>query len=169
MKKDKYIEYILWILAIILLFPALFVNLGLMPLNFPSDEPTRAIVALEMMISGDYIHPTINGELYYNKPPLFNWIIIFFNKITGNLSELTLRLPVTFSLLFYGLFIFLFTRKYYGNKTALLHALVFISCGRILFWDSFIGLIDISFSMIIFMLFMSVFYFFRKEKYNSLS
>ncbi len=40
------------------------------------EEPRRALVAMEMMYSGDYIHTTIHGAAYYNKPPLFNWLVV---------------------------------------------------------------------------------------------
>ncbi len=40
-----------------LLIPALLINLGMLPLI--GDEAIRAVVALEMMASGDYITPTL--------------------------------------------------------------------------------------------------------------
>ena len=44
---------------------ALFLNLGLEPLHF--EEPRRAIVALEMELTGNWWVPKINGEYYFNK------------------------------------------------------------------------------------------------------
>lgn len=76
-----------------------------------SDEPTRAIVTLEMMVKGNYITPTINGEFYYNKPPLFNWILAGFAYLTGNLNEVIFRLPTVISLLLFALAIFLIGKK----------------------------------------------------------
>lgn len=101
--------YYIWILVLLLLIPALFINIGLMPLL--SDEPTRAIVTLEMMVKGNYITPTINGEFYYNKPPLFNWILAGFAYLTGNLNEVIFRLPTVISLLLFALAIFLIGKK----------------------------------------------------------
>ena len=60
-----------YIAAIFLLLPALLINLGI--LTFIDDEGIRSLVALEMKLSGNYITPTLNGEFYYNKPPLYNW------------------------------------------------------------------------------------------------
>ena len=54
-----------------LAIPPFFINLGLLPLF--ADEPTRANVALEMILSGNYSVPTIGGEYYYNKPPVYNY------------------------------------------------------------------------------------------------
>jgi 4-amino-4-deoxy-L-arabinose transferase-like glycosyltransferase len=146
----------------------LFWHLGFLAINFPTDEPTRSIVALEMILSGNYIVPTINGEFYYNKPPLYNWIIILYYKIAGNYSEFTLRLPVVIHLLLFGLTIFLFVRKHYGNKQGFIVAMLFITSGRILFWDSFLGLIDITFSWLVYTSFMVIYHFHRKKNYLAL-
>jgi len=153
----------LYIIAIILLFPALFINLGLLPLI--TDEPTRGIVALEMTLTDNYFVPTINGEFYYNKPPLYNWILILSTKLCGGFSEFALRLPTVISLLFFGFLIFVFVRKHYGNKIAILNALILITGGRVLLWDSFQGLIDIFYSSLVFLSFMLIYHFYQKSKF----
>ena len=123
-------KHLLWIILLMLPF-ALFLNLGLMPLI--SDEPTRGIVSLEMMISGNYITPTINGEFYYNKPPLFNWLLCGFMEVSGRQNEFILRLPTVISLLLIGLVIFLLSRKSLGKQYALITSLLYITSARIFF------------------------------------
>ena len=74
---QRFFSNTLWvILACLLLLPALLINLGLM--TFIDDEAIRALVALEMKWSGNFITPTLHGEYYYNKPPLFNGILLVF-------------------------------------------------------------------------------------------
>jgi 4-amino-4-deoxy-L-arabinose transferase-like glycosyltransferase len=153
---------ILQLFVILISIPALFINLGLLPLI--SDEPTRGIVTLEMLISGDYIHPTINGELYFNKPPLFNWIQAVFISISGSTDEWVFRLPAVVSLIFFCIIIYFSSKKYLGYY-AFIAALGYLVCGRILFWDSFMGLIDISYSIVVYTSFMWMIHFHRKEKY----
>ncbi|MBE9492267.1 MAG: glycosyltransferase family 39 protein [Bacteroidetes bacterium] len=157
--------WILYTIAILLLFPALLINLGINPVYLASDEAIRALVSLEMIISDDYITPTLQGEIYLKKPPLFNWIIIVFFKIFGNYDELALRLPTILSCLIFGLIIVLFLKKYLGKEGGLIVALIVLTSGRILFWDSFLGLIDITFSVVIFLNFMVIYHFFRKGSY----
>ena len=159
---------IFYIFSILMLFPALLWHLGFLAINFPTDEPTRAIVALEMIVSGNYFTPTINGEFYYNKPPLYNWIIIAYYKLAGNYSEFTLRLPVVIGLFLFGISIFYFVRKELGGKKAFIIAMLFITSGRILFWDSFLGLIDITFSFLVYTSFMSIWFLHKKRKYLAL-
>lgn len=154
--------------AVVMLFPALLWHLGFLAINFPTDEPTRAIVALEMIVSGNYVTPTINGDFYYNKPPLYNWIIIAYYKLAGNYSEFTLRLPVVVGLLLFGLTIFWFVRRHLGNKQGFIVAILFITSGRILFWDSFLGLIDITFSWLVYLSFMLIYHFREKKQYLAL-
>ncbi|MCD4735143.1 MAG: glycosyltransferase family 39 protein, partial [Bacteroidales bacterium] len=164
-KFTSYIEnhnWVLYALFLILLVPALLINLGYLPLIFPSDEPRRALVALEMMISDNYITPTLNGEFYYNKPPLYNWIIAGFYQMSGSCSEFALRLPVTIALVLFGITIFLFHRRRFGTIHAFTVAAIFITCGRILFYDSFIGLIDICYSWIVYLNFMVIYLYYDK-------
>ena len=157
---------ILAIICLLLLFPALFINLGLM--TFIDDEAIRSLVALEMDLRGNYIMPTLNQEAYFNKPPLFNWLLLGYFYLLGNLTELTARSANVISLLAYAGVIFLSTRPFLGNKRALLNAFFLITCGRILFWDSMLGLIDITFSLVIFSSFMVVFYAFQKKLWYTL-
>jgi 4-amino-4-deoxy-L-arabinose transferase-like glycosyltransferase len=126
-------QYLVWVI-LLLLFPALFINLGMSPLI--GDEAIRGVVSFEMQKSGNWVIPTINGEHYYNKPPLYNWILLGFFNTFKQYSEFILRLPSVISLLLFGLLIYFTTRKELGKRVALLSSLIFISCGRILFYDS---------------------------------
>ncbi len=161
--KEKLQNLIFISVIIILLFPALLVNLGLLPLT--ADEATRATVALEMDYSGNLLTPTINGAYYFNKPPLYNWLLLSLYKMTGSHSEWIIRTPTIISLVLFGFIIFWYVSKNTNRKTGLLSALAFITCGRILFYDSFLGLIDITFSMLIFLNFMLIYEFLRRDKY----
>ena len=158
-KNPKYIYGFI----VLLIFPAFFINLGLYPFNL--DEATRAVVAIEMKFSENIIVPTINGESYYNKPPLFNWIQLLLVNATGSMEEWVFRIPVVLSLLGLGLSVFLTLRKELGLKVSLLTAFAVITSGRILFYDSFKGLIDISFSWVMYLNFWTIFNNFRKEKF----
>ncbi|MCK4919721.1 MAG: glycosyltransferase family 39 protein [Bacteroidales bacterium] len=150
-------------IILLLLIPALFINLGLLPLI--ADEATRALVSLEMELSGNLITPTINGEYYFNKPPLYNWILLSFFQLSGNHSEWIIRLPALISLLLFGLIIYLSIVKYTDKRVAFISALAFITSGRILFYDSMLGLIDLSFSLLIFLNFILIYHFAKKGNY----
>ncbi len=152
-----------YLAALLLLPPALLIHLGLM--TFIDDESIRSLVALEMKLSGNYVTPTLNGEYYYNKPPLYNWILLAFFSMAGRFDEFTARIPTLLSLLGYAATVFFVFRPKYGTRTAFVNALVLLTCGRILFWDSILGLIDLCFSWVMFGLFMVVYHEFRKGQF----
>ncbi|MES3018243.1 MAG: hypothetical protein V4721_10710 [Bacteroidota bacterium] len=151
-------------LLLLLAIPVFFINLGLLPLF--ADEPTRANVALEMIISKNYAVPTIGGEYYYNKPPLYNWILAGLYQVTGSYSELVTRLPAIIPMFLFAITIFYAVRHFIKDKRiALLSGLLFLVNGRMLIYDSMLGHIDIFYSWLTFGSFMLIFYFFEKKQW----
>src|SRR5579883_2370108 len=64
-----------WSLLLLLALPAvlLYARLGF-PL-FEPDESRYAELPREMMARGDYVVPHLEGEPYFDKPPLFYWLV----------------------------------------------------------------------------------------------
>ncbi|BBO16341.1 glycosyltransferase [Candidatus Brocadia pituitae] len=56
-------------------------------------EGRWAEITREMLLTGDYFHPTINGEPYFDKPMGTYWLIAAIAIVTGALNELVVRLP----------------------------------------------------------------------------
>ena len=59
---------VLWIALVVLIF----IGTGLgtrMP--WPADEPRFALIARDMVHSGDWLFPRVGGDLYPDKPPVF--------------------------------------------------------------------------------------------------
>lgn len=50
---------------------------------WPADEPRFALIARDMVDSGDWLIPRVAGVLYPDKPPLFFWLIAAVYKLTG--------------------------------------------------------------------------------------
>ncbi len=155
-KETTQFRKILYAVILILLLPALLINLGL--IAFIDDEGIRSLVALEMKLSGNYITPTMLGEFYYNKPPLYNWILLAFFNLTNTINEWTARIPTVVFLLSYGATVFYYFKKHFDTKFAFIMAFILITCGRIFFYDSMLGLIDICYSWIIFWMFMTIYH-----------
>ena len=49
------------------------------------DEPRFALIARDMLISGDWLIPRVGGDLYPDKPPLFMWLVATCTWLTGSL------------------------------------------------------------------------------------
>ena len=162
-KNPRYI----YLAGLVLLIPALLVNLGRLNIFMAVDEATRALVALEMMISENFVTPTINGEFYYNKPPLFNWILIAFYRVFG-IDEFVLRLPTAISMVGFGFTIYYFVKQELGSRAGVITAFMFVSAGRLLFWESLLGYIDTTFSWVVYSGMMFIYHFLKQKKYLSL-
>lgn len=161
-------EKILYICCFLLAIIAYLTHLGFIPLNVDTDEGRRALVTAEMMISGDYLTPTLNGEVYLLKPPLYNWIVAGYFTLFSDNSMFIFRLPVIVACAGVTLTIYLFVKKYTDRRIAFFTAIAFLTNGRILIYDSLLGLIDTTFSWIVYLTFMLIFYFGQQKKYYAL-
>lgn len=155
-------------LAVVLAIPAVFSHLGYVPLDMSTDEPRRALVALEMDLTGNYLTPMINGVFYFNKPPLYNWLIVGSFHLWGDYSAWSVRFPMAVSVLGFSLTIFWWLRRYLSYQVAAVTALLQLVNGRVLFYESLYGLIDITYSWVTFTAFMVVYTFDRKKNYWAL-
>ncbi|MBL0485867.1 ArnT family glycosyltransferase [Aeromonas caviae] len=72
-----------WLLLIALV--VLGAGLGLRD-PWPADEPRFALIAREMVESGQWLFPMRGGELYPDKPPLFMWGIAIGYVLTGSIK-----------------------------------------------------------------------------------
>ena len=66
---------------------------GLGFLQLQHEEPRRALPALHMLASGDWLVPRVGADPYLRKPPLLNWAIALSCKLSGGTSEWAVRLP----------------------------------------------------------------------------
>src|SRR6266446_3331233 len=68
-----------------------FTGLG-RPALWEPDEGRYAEIAREMVVSGDYVTPRDDFELYFEKPPLVYWANAVSIKLFGA-NEFAVRLP----------------------------------------------------------------------------
>ena len=87
-------------------------------------EPREALVVQSMVTSGNYILPKSYNDSIPSKPPFFHWLGALVSKITGDVSELSVRLPSKlFSLLTLIFFVFFLGAKF-SKQTALIFILL---------------------------------------------
>lgn len=79
------------LLIFLIAFFALFINLGSMEPDIM--EARNFITVREILESSDWLHPTMNGKLRLEKPPLPTWITAIFATIFGLKNLFFLRLP----------------------------------------------------------------------------
>lgn len=93
-----------WQKDILLLFLVIFlffcIGLGNRPYITPS-EARYIEIPRQMLASGDFLTPHINGVQYFEKPPLFYWIQAFFLSLANNefMGRIATTLVVTLTCL----------------------------------------------------------------------
>jgi len=113
-----------WFVLAVVLF-ALFFQLGRRALNEP-DEGRYSEVGREMMASGDWLTPRVNGILHLSKPPFTYWCIGASLRVFG-VNEFAARLPATLAALGTLLALYLLVRGASDETTALWAVLMLTS------------------------------------------
>lgn len=94
MNDEKTLTWPVYLLLLVIISFQILYGISGTPLLDP-DEPVYAETAKEMIRFGDYLSPRIYNEFWYDKPPIFYWLIVASLKIFGGFSELTARLPAS--------------------------------------------------------------------------
>lgn len=103
------------IFLILFVFLCLYVlPLGIRPLMIP-DEVRYAEIPREMMVSGDWIVPRLNGLLYFEKPVMGYWLNGLAMKIFGE-NEFSVRITSAVSAGVSALVIFFLTRRFLNSR-----------------------------------------------------
>ena len=115
-------ETLLIIILISICLLLYFFRLGYMPLG-DIDEAMHAATSKAMVLSGDWITPQYNGENFYDKPPLYNWLAALAFMVMG-FNELAARLPAALLGLGCVLITYWLARKMFAPVAAFLSGLV---------------------------------------------
>ena len=74
-----------------------------------------AEVAREMIRSGEWVVPHLNGEVFIDKPPLLFWLIAIPSSIYGSVTPLLAKWPSAFSAWMGVIILFLWGKRIYGT------------------------------------------------------
>lgn len=138
----------------------------LQTIELRGEEPRRAVVTLEMLYSGNYLVPQLNGWTYYNKPPLFNWLQLPFVQLFQSKAEWVMRLPSLLACLLIGFLHYRWAGKALGKEVGLWAALFYVLGAEILLYGSVVaGEIDLFYSLLVYVQWMLIYHFFKEERY----
>lgn len=128
-----------------------------------AEEPRRAVVAAEMNHTGNYVQPTIHQEPYYNKPPVYNWLIAASFTLFG-LNDWAARLPGTLFFILTAALLFVLLKRFLDLKHAIIGALSYLCVFDLLFYATVNAAeIDLFYSFVIFLQ-LSLIYLFGEQK-----
>jgi 4-amino-4-deoxy-L-arabinose transferase-like glycosyltransferase len=120
LREQKWISDLLSLTMLFLIFYTCW--LGAYPL-FTPDEGRYSEVAREMVASGDYITPRVNGVAFLDKPILYYWLQAMSIHLFG-INEWALRLfPVLFGILGCAV-TYICGRQLFDRRTGLLSAII---------------------------------------------
>ncbi len=121
-------DLVLFLATVILLF------WGLGTSGLWGSEGRWAEIVREMFLTGDFFHPRIGGEPYFDKPLLTYWLIAGITAATGILNEWVVRMPSAVS----GVAVIWATRwiggRLWSAATGRLAAWILLSTYGFLFW-----------------------------------
>ena len=106
----------------LILSPILFGFLDLRPFAVP-DEGRYVEIPREMVTTGDYVTPRLNGLKYFEKPPFMYWVQSFFIKTFG-IKEWAMRLPLAIMGLLGCFMIYGVGRSFFNRLSGLIAASV---------------------------------------------
>ncbi len=104
--------------------------LDVRPISVP-DESRYAEIPREMILSGNWTAPHLNGLRYFEKPAMGYWIHSLSMLAFGE-NSFAIRFPSAISTILSALFIMLLVRRFTGDrKRALLSAAAFLTCAEV--------------------------------------
>ena len=112
--------------ALILYWAALYLpGLGIRELK--GEEARRALPAVEMLRTGNWVVPHLHGTPYLRKPTLINWLIAASIKVTHSQSDWAVRLPSVLMMLAMAAAIFATARQWLPLSGAWMAAIISLS------------------------------------------
>lgn len=100
-----------------------------------ASEGRTAQAAREILDTGHWLIPTINGRPYTAKPPAYHWLVALTFGLTGHQGELTARVPAVLAGLATVLMTAVLATRAAGPRAGLLAGLLLLAMPKFL-WQS---------------------------------
>ena len=113
-----------WWLLLLLALVLIATGVGLRD-PWPADEPRFALIARDMMLSGDWLIPQVGGDIYADKPPLFFWLLAISMSVTQSV-RVGFLLPSLFAGIGCVVLVYDLARRLWNRETGLLAAVVLL-------------------------------------------
>ena len=121
--------------AVILSLGCLILFLGLGERSLWYLEGRWAEITREMFVTGDFFHPTIGGEPYFDKPLLTYWLVAIVTAVTGRLDEWAVRVPSALSGLVAAASTMWIGRRLWSAEVGRMAGAILLTSYGFLFWS----------------------------------
>ncbi len=113
---DRRTEFFWPLVLLVLLAAAIYVGSAGIPPLLDDTDSLYAEVAREMNLRADWITPYVNGFRYFEKPPLFYWLMSLSYAVLGAETEFTARLPTALAVVALVAVTFVIGRELFGTR-----------------------------------------------------
>lgn len=120
LKSEKFFYGLMTVVVIYMLF---FYGLGEHKL-LDADETRYITMAKDMFLNKEYMTLYLNGEYFFEKPPLFFWLVAASFKLFHTINEWSARVPVAFQAFLSALCVLLVGAKVVSKKFGIYSALI---------------------------------------------
>jgi len=101
----------------------IYVGNAARPALLDDADSGHAVASQEMLQTGDWVVLHINGIRWLEKPPLHYWLVAASYRLLGE-NAFTTRLPLAFAVAGLVAMVFVFGRRYFGDRAAFYAGLV---------------------------------------------
>jgi 4-amino-4-deoxy-L-arabinose transferase-like glycosyltransferase len=98
-------------------------------------EGRWAEITRQMFLTGDFFHPRIGGEPYFDKPLLTYWLVAGVAAVTGRLGEWTVRVPNAVAGLVTVLATMWMGRRLWSADVGRIAGVILLTSYGLLFWS----------------------------------
>ena len=107
-------------------------------------EPRYAEIVRIMFAKGEWVVPTVNGDLYTDKPILYFWLALIASKLAGAVNEWAVRLPSALAAIGFVLVTYFTGRDFFGPKVGFVAGVALATSMRVI-WEARWAHIDMLF------------------------
>ncbi len=100
-----------------------------------SSEYRWAEIAREMIRTGNYFWPTLDGRLYYDKPLGSYWLVVVSTWVTGGMNEAAARLPCAIAGLIGVALLIILVKRLYDPRTAVIAGIILATSFSFVFFS----------------------------------
>ncbi len=116
------------ILGLFIVFYFIFFhNIGSYPL-MDIDETRYVLMSRDMFHSGDYLTLYLNGEYFFEKPPLYFWIECLSFRLFGVINEFSARFPAALCAMLMSFLLYFTGKKIVSRSYGIITSLAFATC-----------------------------------------
>ncbi len=119
----KHHEVLIFTAILIVCYLLFFTNMGKYPL-FDVDETRYVSMARDMLLNNNWMTLKLNNEFFFEKPPLYFWLVNSCFLLFGQISEAVARIPGAICATVSVLMMYFSGKKVASNKFALFSALI---------------------------------------------